>query len=135
MGEWIIKKMGVKAIQRCCKCCSGIPNSNWGQVFQKWKKVAEILFANQSNSQRSTDQWENRPSHSEQMEPPTNACQTWVWIWKCQLISSSIMSGQLQNKSSCHLWTAKVWIAISLSTEVAQWLITERVYTCHLMNS
>ena len=132
MGKWKLPKISVKAMQRCCKCCCGIPNTNWLQVFQKWKKVAEILFANQSVIQRSTDQWENRPSHSEQMEPPTNACQTWVWIWKCQLISSSIVSGQLQNKSSCHpMNIPNVWNAISLS----QWLITGRVYTCHLMNS
>ena len=55
-------------------CCSGIPDTNWEQAFQKWKKVAEILFANQCISQRSTDQWEDRAGHPEQMNhPPMHA--------------------------------------------------------------
>ena len=97
----------------------------------KMKKVAEILFANQSINQKSTDQWENRTNHPYQMGPPTNACLTLVWIWTFHLLTSSLISCQLQNKPSCHLMNIpNVWIAISLS----QWLITGRVYTCHLMN-
>ena len=92
----------------------------------KVKKVAEILFANQCISQRSTVQWEDRTSHSEQMAPPTNACPILVWIEKNLLQTSS---GELQNKSSCHLMNIpNVWNAINLP----QWLITEKVYTCHL---
>ena len=54
------------------------------------EKVAEILFANQSISQRSTDQWEDRSGHPEEMGPPTNAYAK-VWFELVYIDITSIL--------------------------------------------
>ena len=157
LRKWIFPKKGVikprrgvasvsEEFQTLSDCWSSKnEKSCWNSICQQPKVNCPMREQNQSFRTNGTAHQCMPNSNGLKIETFSYKLAQWCQVKRISLpvISWTFQMCELQSNLSqwliteivytCHLWTAKVWIAISLSTEVAHWLIRERVYTCHLI--